>query len=274
MVSLDHVGIRSARKTLTDRANLLPAAFFLAAMLLAVIVYARSGPDSWSYATELVLRLATLVFPFAIAAGPAGRLIFGSDDWRVGRWERMSLLAFVAVYAVFLHCVAWPFFLTGERMPVDTTAFCVFNTFIVCMLAVTALEHVSNAVGDRTVNTVNRVSIAYFWFIFALAGVAHLYGPHRPDGFFGFSLILLVTAVLVRFADVFVLRLKAHLREQALFRLDWQKKGDDCHSRHACGAVQFGHVHAFKAPFGRHARLQELSDSGCGGAFADSGGRE
>jgi hypothetical protein len=276
MVSLDYFESRYVRRTLTDRANLLPPAFALAAALLAAGTYARSGPDSWSYASDIVLRFATLGFPFAIATGPIGRLILGGDDWRVGRWSRMSLLAFAAVYAVFILCVALPYLMTSARMPLATTGFCFFNSFIVCVLAITANEHFSGVVGSRTVATVNRVSVAYFWLVFVFADVAHLYGPHRPDGFFGLSLSLLVAAVLIRFADAFVLRLKAHLREQALFGAgsSWQEKGDNCHFRQARPAVQFGHVRALKAPFGRHARLQELPDPGCGGAVADSGGRE
>lgn len=274
MVSLDYLEPRYARRTLSDYANLLPALFGLAAALLAITSYARSGPDSWGASTDLVLRFAILGFPFAIASGPLGRLILGSADWRVGRWSRMGLLSFAAVYAVFILCVALPYFATSAHMPLATTGFCFFNGFIVCVLAITASEHFSNAVGNRTVDTLNRVSISYFWLVFAFADVAHLYGPHRPDGFFGLSLSLLVAAVLVRFADAFIQKLKAHWKLQASFRQSWQEKGDDCHSSQPGPVVQLSHVPAPNAAFGRHARLQERADPGYRRAAANPLGRE
>jgi hypothetical protein len=274
MVSLDYLEPRYVRRTLTDRANLLPPLFALAAALLATVTYARSGPDSWPYASDIVLRFATLVFPIAIAAGPVGRLILGQDDWRPGRWSRMSVLSFAAVYAVFLVCVALPYFVTDTRMPLETMGFCFFNAFILCVLAITATERFSHVVGNRTVDTMNRVAAFYFWVVFAFADVAHLYGPHRPDGFYGLSLLLLVASVLIRFGDALVARVRNHLAEHARHTAAWQEKGDDCHSRQPRGAVRFGHVQPRQAPFGRHAGVQERADPGRRRALADPCGSE
>jgi len=274
MVSLDYLEPRYARRSLTDRANLLPPLFALAAAALATVTYARSGPDSWPYASEIVLRFATLVFPFAIAAGPIGRLILGQQDWRTGRWSRMSVLAFAAVYAVFLVCVALPYFLTSAGMPLATIGFCFFNTFILCVLAITGTEHFSHVIGNRTVDTMNRVATAYFWLVFAFADVAHLYGPHRPDGFYGLSLLLLVASVLIRFADALAMRIRTHFAEQARHTAAWQEKRDDCHSRQRAAAVRFGHVQPQQIPFGRHAGVQERTDPGRRRALADPCGSE
>jgi hypothetical protein len=270
MVSSDYFETRYARRTLTDRANLLPPAFALIAVALAGTTFARSGPNSWTYASELVVRFATLVFPIAIAAGPIGRLIYGPDDRRAGRWSRMSVLAFAAVYAVFLLCIALPFFLTGAHMPLETAGFCIFNAFILCVLAVTASENFSHVAERRTVATLNRVALAYFWFVFAFADIAHLYGPHRPDGFFGISLLLLVSAVFIRFADALILRVRRHLAERAHYTA-WQEKGDDCHSRQTRPVVRFPNVQPHQASFGRHAGVQESANPGRRGAAADSG---
>ena len=56
-----------------------------------------------------------------------------------------------------------------------------------------------------------RVATAYFWLAFTLAGIGHLVGPHRTDNWHGVSLMLLVGALLIRFADTFV----AHWRTAA-----------------------------------------------------------
>jgi hypothetical protein len=41
----------------------------------------------------------------------------------------------------------------------------------------------------------------YFWLCYALMGLARIYGPHQPDGFYGVSLSLMVVGLLVRYAD-------------------------------------------------------------------------
>jgi hypothetical protein len=47
------------------------------------------------------------------------------------------------------------------------------------------------------------MGVAYFWTVYAVSDLDHLYGPHRPDGYFGASLSILVVALLIRFADSF-----------------------------------------------------------------------
>ena len=47
-----------------------------------------------------------------------------------------------------------------------------------------------------------------FWLTYALTGLAHLSGPHRPDAFYGVSLSLMIMALLLRFADRFVAKLR------------------------------------------------------------------
>ena len=36
---------------------------------------------------------------------------------------------------------------------------------------------------------------------YSLMALAHLSGPHRPDGFYGFSLMLMIAALLMRFGE-------------------------------------------------------------------------
>ena len=55
------------------------------------------------------------------------------------------------------------------------------------------------------------MAASFFWLTYALTGLAHLSGPHRPDGFYGLSLSLMILALLLRFAD----RLWAKLRGTA-----------------------------------------------------------
>jgi len=41
----------------------------------------------------------------------------------------------------------------------------------------------------------------YFWLSYCLMALARISGPHRPDAFYGISLCLMVTGLLVRYAD-------------------------------------------------------------------------
>jgi hypothetical protein len=45
------------------------------------------------------------------------------------------------------------------------------------------------------------LSVIYFWLCYGLIGLAHISGPHRPDGFYELSVILMVVGLLVRFAE-------------------------------------------------------------------------
>jgi hypothetical protein len=53
------------------------------------------------------------------------------------------------------------------------------------------------------------VGMACFWLAYALTGLARISGPHRPDAFYGFSLSLMMIALLLRFADRLVARIKS-----------------------------------------------------------------
>jgi hypothetical protein len=45
------------------------------------------------------------------------------------------------------------------------------------------------------------LSVIYFWLCYSLIGLAHISGPHRPDGFYELSVILMVAGLLARFAE-------------------------------------------------------------------------
>ena len=54
-----------------------------------------------------------------------------------------------------------------------------------------------------------RVGMATFWLAYAVTGLSHISGPHRPDIFYGFSLSLMLVALLLRFADCFAVKIRA-----------------------------------------------------------------
>ena len=63
-------------------------------------------------------------------------------------------------------------------------------------------------VGEKSRRALLSVASSFFWLTYALTGLAHLSGPHRPDAFYGVSLSLMIIALLLRFADRFVAKLR------------------------------------------------------------------
>jgi hypothetical protein len=49
--------------------------------------------------------------------------------------------------------------------------------------------------------------MSYFWLAFISEDLRHIYGPHRPDDYYGLSLLLLVGALFLRFASALKLRI-------------------------------------------------------------------
>jgi len=49
------------------------------------------------------------------------------------------------------------------------------------------------------------IAAIYFWLCYSLIGLAHISGPHRPDGFYEMSVILMILALLARFTERFFL---------------------------------------------------------------------
>jgi hypothetical protein len=64
------------------------------------------------------------------------------------------------------------------------------------------------ALGEQARKAMLGVGMAYFWLAYTLTGLSHLSGPHRPDAFYDISLVLMLMAVLLRFADRFVIKIR------------------------------------------------------------------
>jgi hypothetical protein len=187
----------------------------LALLLAAGAFLLRGGGMIGSgSAARLVLAGASLAFIIAYVAMPLSRLFPSATTRALGR-ERAGLTqAFAGVYAVFLSCITLPYFLTGEAIPLPTLAFAVFSTLILAvMLFGTSTRRILGSPAGRAMV---GLSNAYFWCAFAASDLDHMVGPHQKgifDLFYHFSLILLVLALLVRFADAFMERRKVRMAE-------------------------------------------------------------
>jgi len=172
------------------------------------------GMAGSGFAARVVLVAAAFTFVIAYVAKPLSRL-FPSAATRVLGRERAGLTqAFAGIYAVFLACLALPNFLIGEITPLPTLAFAILSTFILAvMLFSTSTRRI---LGSRAGRTMLGLANAYFWCVFAANDLDQMVGPHQASGFDAFyrlSLILLLLALLVRFADAFVERRRVRMAE-------------------------------------------------------------
>ena len=187
---------------------------FLAGVALAVILSAAGfllhggGPNGARFAANLVLFSASLVFAVYYVAAPLSRLVPVIATQALGA-ERFALAYAVAgTMAIFLLSLLTPDLAAGNRVPLPTLAYAALTAVVVAVFLMSAGSKRASA--RATMRSLQSLSSGYFWLVFALTDLDRMVGPHRPDGnFYGLSLLLLVTALLVRFADAFMARRRA-----------------------------------------------------------------
>lgn len=167
---------------------------------IAVLAYGRNG-SYFGVLAETSGRVATVVFALSLAVRPLLSLglrpRFGDLQIR----SYTGVLAFGVAEAVYLACLALLSFASGAPAPPFTALSGFFSAIMLAAMLITHSDRSFETVGDQTKGLIHRLAIAYFWVVFSIIALAHLYGPHRPDGYYGFSLGLLVVGLLSLFAD-------------------------------------------------------------------------
>lgn len=192
-------------------AHIVLFAFLGSALLAAasLVVFAADG-NGWAMAAQMVSRFSLLLFVAAMSAEPVARLV---PPLRALGRERASLtLAFAASSFVALLCVVAPSQLGGEAMSAPAVAYCVLTGLILVVMLFSAHPATLRRLGAPAWRALQRIATSYYWLVFVITGLSHLVGPHRPDAWYGFSLLLLTATLLLRFADSFL----AHWRVQAM----------------------------------------------------------
>jgi len=216
MVALDssHIAVEVPEGTAHTGQIVLFSVLISALVAAAALTVGATDGSGWALAAEMVSRLSLLIFVAAMMVEPVARLI-PSRATRAAARERHSLiLGFAAAAAMSLICTVAPSRLGGEPLTVPTIAYCVLTAGILVVMLFSGHPATMRFLGAPAWRSLQRISTAYFWLAFALTGVSHLIGPHRPDSWHGFSLLLLVSALLIRFADTFFLHLRSRLAEK------------------------------------------------------------
>jgi hypothetical protein len=188
----------------------------LISALLAVGSLSLGAGDGnlWPLAAEMVSRLSLLIFVAAMAVEPIARLLPNRVTQAAARERGNLILGFVSASAISLLCVAAPSQLGGDPMTVPAFAYCVLTGAILVVMLFSAHPATIRILGAPAWRSLQRIATSYFWLIFALTGMERLIGPHRPDDWHGFSLLLLVAVLLIRFADTFLAHIRGRLAEK------------------------------------------------------------
>jgi hypothetical protein len=209
MVVLDTSAYLPSRQNLAWHPPAIPVAVTLAALGVgfAGLVLRGFDENSLAFATQLVWRFNCLVFFAALVASPAGRLIpLLSILAGTSRPLLQGFCAGMAVYFGFIllpNLFAVPDGVRPSGITAGMTSFVIFTGIVTLVMAMAVSQRLCAQVGPRACRAILGVATIYFWLCYGLIGLAHISGPHRQDLFYELSVMLMVTGLLVRFADRF-----------------------------------------------------------------------
>ena len=164
------------------------------------------GPNGARFANNLMLFSSSLVFAVYYVAGPLSRLVPATQS--LGALRFSIAYGFVGMVAIFLVSILAPDYEARGAMALPTMSFAALTALVA--VAFLASAGSKRAVNSATLRSLQSLTSGYFWMVFAVMDLDRMQGPHRPDPIpYGLSLLLLVAALLVRFADAFMARHKA-----------------------------------------------------------------
>jgi hypothetical protein len=164
------------------------------------------------FSGELTYRFTCFVYFLAIVAGPLTRLIPWQRLREAGENRRELVWGFCASFAVYLImlCLPYLFALVGrETSGPGITSFDFFGGCLALLIACASSQRAALFLGEKMRGIVLAGGLFCFWLAYAFSGLAHITGPHRPDAFYGISLLLMIVALLLRFADHFATKILA-----------------------------------------------------------------
>jgi hypothetical protein len=207
----------AAFQGLTHRRLPLWGLIALSATLVSLGGFAVRGFDEngLRFGNQLAWRFACLMYFAAIIAGPVMRLVPWQRLRQAADAERQLIWGFCTSFGVYLASLIVPNTLTPqsldhEGMTFGMALFAIFGAALTMVIAYVASPQ--PGLGEQSRRAILGAGLSYYWLAYVLIGLSHLSGPHRPDAFYGFSVMLMLVALLVRFADNFSAK-KTHREE-------------------------------------------------------------
>lgn len=179
-------------------------AIFAALLVLGAMLTRGFSENGFRLGSQLAWRYASFVFVAAMTMGPLCRItahffpVFTPPE----SLGRKLIWGFCAAYGVYLLSVFVP---NVIHLSAGAMLMTVFGSTVVLVMAMTAAPLVRLGAPPVLPDKVRKVllgtSAIYFWLCYVLMALARISGPHRPDVYYGFSLSLMILALLLRYAD-------------------------------------------------------------------------
>jgi len=188
-----------------------------AVLFLGLIWFLAGGADASAAraAANATMDAASLTFVVYFLAGPLSRLMATASARALGAAQTAIAFAFAGTYAMFLTWIVAPYYFTGEHMPLPASTFVLFSAAILTIFLIGAARREFSRSGSG--RALRGLSTGYFWLVFAIDDLDHLFAQYRPEsGFHGVSLVLLTLALLIRVADALLERRRAVMSARGL----------------------------------------------------------
>ena len=212
MVALDNNAIlgsvRIRRLKFTPKFTMAPLvggiALVTLVLVLGAVIAHGFAENGFRLGSRLAWRYTFFVFFAALVAPAFCRLanrFFPSFSCPESLAHKL-IWGFCASYGVYLLSVFLP---DVVRLSGGATLMVLFGGTVAAGMAVTAapLKRLGGKplIGERTRRAILSTAIVYFWSCYSLMALARISGPHRPDAFYDISLLLMMAALLLCYAD-------------------------------------------------------------------------
>jgi hypothetical protein len=213
VVALDNNDMFGHRRLPRIRWSLNPLVGTIAAVAILMVITAilarGFAENGFRLGSQLAWRYASFVFAAALVAGPLCRLAARLFPAFIPpeSLSRRLIWGFCAAYGVYLLSVFLP---NVIRLSAGATLMTFFGTMVVAVMAATAAPlrrlGAPPILSEKVRKVFLATATAYFWLCYALMALARISGPHRPDIFYDISLMAMIAALLIRYADRWLAR--------------------------------------------------------------------
>ena len=173
-------------------------------LVLGAIVMRGFAENGFRLGSQFAWRYGCLMFFLALAGGPLCRIavrLFPRVSYSDGLGRKL-VWGFCASYGIYLLSVFIPDVIHPSP---GATLMVLFGGGVVLVMAATAapLARLGRPplIPDKIRKVLLGVSTIYFWLCYCVMALAHIYGPHRRDDYYGISLCLMIAGLLLRYAD-------------------------------------------------------------------------
>jgi hypothetical protein len=173
-------------------------------LVLGALLVRGFAENGFRLGSQFAWRYGCFIFFLALIGGPLCRLAVRLFPRRrfPDNLSRKLVWGFCASYGIYLLSVFIP---NVIRPSAGAALMVLFGGGVALVMAITAAPLARLGRAPIIPNKIRRILLGictiYFWFCYSLMALARIYGPHRPDDYYGISLCLMIAGLLARYAD-------------------------------------------------------------------------